>query len=194
MKASQTTCPRRYLGDSHQTAPATTLREAILGDVRRLEETEEGDPSLTVFGEAASTAEISVAWPSSALSRLLTSSRESESVLRVESSACTSWLSALALRLLAAVARTAGDDASASEALVLVSFASASSWSSRGSMVMALAARGLLWKGAVEANPWWFLLTSGGLVPRESELRFASSSAGAADPERVPARLADTDA
>lgn len=67
--------------------------------------------------------------------------------------------------------------------------------------MIALAANGLLWKGAVEASPWWFLLLSGGLVPREGELRLLralpeaelleSSSAGTADPDRVPVRLAE---
>lgn len=55
---------------------------------------------------------------------------------------------------------------------------------------MALAASGLLWKGAVEASPSTLLDPSGGLGGLEEGADLLlSSSAGTAEPERVPDRL-----
>ena len=179
-------------------ASATMRREVILGEVRRLDETEEGEPSLIALVAAAAAAASSSApslpaSSSSRLSRLHTSSSDSETAAASTLSVSTTWLRALALRLVAAEHAAEGE-VSTSDVLGLLLFCSASSVSKSGSIVMALAASGLLWKGAVEARPWWFLLFSGGLVPRVGKLRLLlpllleSSSTGAADPDRVPVR------
>lgn len=64
-----------------------------------------------------------------------------------------------------------------------------SSLSKSGSSVMALAASGLLWNGAVDARPSTFLDPSGGLGGLDEGADLLSSSAGTAEPERVPDRL-----
>ena len=127
-------------------------REDILGDVRRLDETEEGLASLMALSIASSPVSCLAPSSLSRLRRLLTSSSESYTVASA-ASMCTSWLSALALRLETAARPAEGDVSTASEAFGFASFWSASSVSNSGSMVMALAASGLLWKGAVEASP-----------------------------------------